>query len=154
MENKFKKSGELLMRFLLEVSKTKGLSTTYIADKSGFDQPHVWRMLNAKYLPNLENFLKLTYAIGVRIELHSDSEAPENVSVRNSDTPRFLFAPDYKADELYILHTHMPACLIKVIQKMPIELQIVENYEQINSDTTDLINDAHDFFITFSTLQS
>lgn len=147
MQNNHKKAGEQLMRFLLDEAKKKGLTTHAIADKSGFDQPHVWRMLNAKYLPNLENFLKLAEAVGVRLELHSESPAPDFAAIRNVDTPRFLFAPDQSGKQLYILHTHTPACLIKVVQKTPVQLVVVENYEPISDDLADLIQDAYTFFI-------
>jgi DNA-binding phage protein len=151
-ENKHKRAGELLMRFLNDEAKSKGLSTYEIAERTGFDQSHVCRMLNAKYLPNLENFIKLADAIGIRLELHTASDVTDVSTYRNADTPRFLFAPYADARELYILHTHSPACLIKVVQKMPVEMEIVEAYEPLPADgTTDLINDAHDFFIQYST---
>lgn len=154
-ENKHKRAGELLLRFLNDEAKSKGLSTYAIAEKTGFDQPHVWRMLNAKYLPNLDNFIKLADAIGVRLELHTASDVTDVSTCRNVDTPRFLFAPDAAYSELYILHTHAPACLIKVVQKMPVEMQIVETYEQLPDDgLTEILNDAHDFFIKFNTNKS
>lgn len=150
-ENKHKRAGELLMRFLNDEAKSKGLTTYEIAERTGFDQSHVWRMLNAKYLPNLENFIKLADAIGIRLELHTESDVTDVSTYRNADTPRFLFAPDAANSELYILHTHAPACLIKVVQKMPVEMQIVETYEPLPDDgITDMLNDAHDFFIQFS----
>lgn len=45
-----------------------------------------------------------------------------------SDTniPRFLFAPDHEAGQLYILHTQFPLSVILVQQSTPAQLLVIE----------------------------
>lgn len=48
--------------------------------------------------------------------------------------PDFLFAPDSKSGELYLLHRSHPACLIHIIQTTPVVFRIVDNYSDLDAD--------------------
>ena len=115
---KYTEAGRMLLRFLHQEAKSKGITQEQMAAKTGFDSPNVNRMLNYRYSPTLENFLKLADSIGVRLELHSDQDATFSPT-RNIETPDLLFVPDAANMQLYILHTKPPACLIKIIQTIP-----------------------------------
>lgn len=56
---------EHLRQFALE----KGITHQTIADRTGFKQANVARMLSGKYIPRYDNFLSLCSAIGIQISL-------------------------------------------------------------------------------------
>lgn len=52
---------------------------------------------------------------------------PEN-SIKQPDTPRFLFAPDPGAKQLYIIHTQFPLSIIWIDQnQVPARLFVTES---------------------------
>ena len=51
---------------LKEEAEKRGITQGDIAEKTGFTQSNVSRMLTAKYAPALDNFLILADAIGVK----------------------------------------------------------------------------------------
>lgn len=58
------------------------------------------------------------------------------------ETPRFLFAPDEKSQQLYIIHTRFPLSVIWVKQTIPAQLLIIETemYDDDDDDPeTDLL---------------
>jgi len=63
--------------------------------------------------------------------------------------PRFLFAPDHVNNQLYILHRQFPACLIQVIQTIPVTFRIVDLYDRIPNNQLikhPFLEDAKQFF--------
>lgn len=145
-DDKFTEAGRMLLRFLHGEAKNKGITQEQMAIKTGFDSSNVNRMLNYRYSPTLENFLKLADSIGVRLELHSETDATFSPT-RNVETPTFLFAPDPDDNELYILHTKQPACIIKVIQTLPAQFIISDLFEELTPETEkEILESAKDFF--------
>jgi len=143
---KFTEAGRMLLRFLHQEAKNKGITQEQIAERSGFIKSNVNRMLNYRYSPTLENFLILAESIGVRIELHSETDATFSPT-RNIETPVFMFVPNEKNKELYILHTKTPACLIKVVQTLPATFLITDLFEKLDPETENvLINKAKTFY--------
>lgn len=63
--------------------------------------------------------------------------------------PKFLFAPDHKAGELYILHREFPACLIQVVQTTPASFKLVDMYEQTDIEEVVVMSDLMDDLETF-----
>lgn len=55
----------LLCEYLRKTAIEKGIYQEEIANKTGFTQSNVSRMLSGKYPPSLDNFIKLAEAIGV-----------------------------------------------------------------------------------------
>lgn len=143
----------MLIDFLRNEAKQKGITHDQIAEKTGFQPSNVSRMLTNKYSPSLPNFLKLAEATGVRLELHSDTGNTGTTKVRNIDVDKFLFSSGTDKDDLlYILHTHYPACLIQVIFSEPITLTVVENYDT-SDDLSEVLTMAMEFFFeSFSKL--
>lgn len=140
-ESKYRSAALQLLTFLYQTANENNITHDDIANISDWHRTNVSRMLSGKYMPSLDNFLKLATAIGVRIELHSPTDAPP-AQLRNIDTPEWLFAPDHEAKELYILHTHTPACLIKVMNEIPARFAIVETYDNIPVEDLTRINEA------------
>jgi len=64
-ENKYKQARLTLCLFLKTEAETKGITQQQIADKCGWHQQTVQRMLSGKFSPSLDNFIKLADAIGV-----------------------------------------------------------------------------------------
>jgi hypothetical protein len=70
--------------------------------------------------------------------------------------PRFLFAPDPAAKQLYIIHTQFPLSIILVQQDIPAKLFIVETELYPEDDTemepgdeeilSQLLRDAAEFY--------
>lgn len=57
--------GAALQLLLKQIALQKGLTNQMIADRIGWTQGNVNRILNAKYSPTLANFLELAKAIEV-----------------------------------------------------------------------------------------
>lgn len=52
----------------------KGITHQAIADITGFKQANVSRLLSGKYIPRLDNFLKLCEAIGIQVTLDDQKD--------------------------------------------------------------------------------
>jgi len=143
---KFTEAGRMLLRFLHQEAKSKGITQEQMAVKTGFDSPNVNRMLNYRYIPSLENFLILADSIGIRLELHSDQDSTFSPT-RNIETPEMLFVPDAVNMQLYILHTKSPACLVRVVQTIPAQFIITDLFEELTPESEiELINKARIFY--------
>lgn len=59
---------------LAEIAKKKEMTHEQIAEVSGFARPNVTRMLNGRYPPALDMFLRLSEAIGCSIKLVDDGQ--------------------------------------------------------------------------------
>jgi transcriptional regulator with XRE-family HTH domain len=67
-----------LCLFLKSEAETKGITQQQIADKCGWHQQTVQRMLSGKFAPSLDNFIKLADAIGVNFFMESKDSPTEN----------------------------------------------------------------------------
>lgn len=144
IDDKYKESARMLLGFLKQIAREKGLTEIKISEKSGFIQPNVNRMFSGKYMPTLDNFIRLGEAIGVRVELHGPEEITQ-AQVRNVNIPKFLFSPDAKTKQLYIIHTHFPSCLIKVVQTIPAQFEVLQNFDNTD-DFSEVLIEAREFF--------
>lgn len=73
---KYIESRKILLRFIAEEAKDKNITHEQIAEITGFDRSNVTRMLNGKYSPTLDNFIRLAEAVNVYFFLESkDSES-------------------------------------------------------------------------------
>lgn len=66
-EAKITEARIMLCHYLASLAKAKNMTTVELAEKTGFKQPNVSRMLAGKYPPTLDNFIKLADALGVYI---------------------------------------------------------------------------------------
>lgn len=145
MNQKHRESGKLLLGFLKQIAKEKGISIEEISRKSGFIADNVYRMFSGRYMPTLDNFIRLGEAIGIRLELHADSVDSLSTKTRNIDIPRFLLCPDRAENKLYIIHTHYPACLIYVVQTTQVSFQVIQNFDN-SDDFIEVLDAASDFY--------
>jgi len=143
-DEKYIEARKSTMRFIAEEAKSKGISLEFIANKSGFDRPNVSRMLSGKYSPSLDNFFKLASAVGIRMEMHAEG-SKSSYTTYNVDMPKFLFAPDHENNQLYILHTHYPACIFQVVQTIPHQLKAITLYAE-EEDLSGIITEAEEFY--------
>jgi len=78
-ENKYLQARLTLCLYLKSEAETKGITQQQIADKCGWHQQTVQRMLSGKFSPSLDNFIKLADAIGVNFFMESkDSNTDTN----------------------------------------------------------------------------
>lgn len=57
----------MLCHYLASLAKARNMTTTELAEKTGFKQPNVSRMLSGKYPPTLDNFIRLADALDAYI---------------------------------------------------------------------------------------
>ena len=68
------------------------------------------------------------------------------------DTPpgeKFLLCPDGIKEQLFILHRQYPACLIQIVQTVPVTFRIVDLYDDIEESglvTHPFLEEAKSFF--------
>lgn len=56
---------QVLVTFLEEIAKQKGISQGQIAESTGMMQSSVSRLFSLKYVPKLHTFLSIAQAVGV-----------------------------------------------------------------------------------------
>lgn len=76
--DKYIEARRILLRFVSEQAKAKGITHEQIASKTGFDRSNVGRMLAGRFSPTLDNFLRLAEAVEVYFFL-SDKESEEDL---------------------------------------------------------------------------
>lgn len=62
-EEKYKTARLMLCRYLHKLAKEKGITQEVIAQRTGFSSNNVNRMLQGRYSPTLDNFIRLAEAI-------------------------------------------------------------------------------------------
>ena len=67
--DKYTESARMLVDFLKAQAKEKRITETEIARRTGLKQQNVNRLFSGKYLPSLDNFLKISDAIDFQIEV-------------------------------------------------------------------------------------
>lgn len=78
-EKKYIQARLTLCLFLKSEAESKGITQQQIANKCGWHQQTVQRMLSGKFSPSLDNFIKLADAIGVNFFMESkDSNTDTN----------------------------------------------------------------------------
>ena len=85
-ELKYQEARKILLRFLSDQAKEKGITHEQIAAKTGFDRSNVGRMLAGKFSPSLDNFIRLAEAVNVYFFLEdkdSDSDLVEIMKNRH-----------------------------------------------------------------------
>lgn len=70
-DEKYTEASKRMMADLKKIAEDKGMTYETISENSGFIVSNVKRMLEGKYSPDLDNFLKLADAIGVFVDLQS-----------------------------------------------------------------------------------
>lgn len=76
---KYQLARQTLCKFLKTEADKKNITQQMIAEKTGFKQQNVSRMLNGLYAPSLDNFIRLADAIGVNFFMESkDSQVRQN----------------------------------------------------------------------------
>jgi len=68
-EEKYREKSREYCRKLQEIASERNITHEMIAERTHFERSNVSRMLSGKYSPSLENFLKLSEAVGISIEL-------------------------------------------------------------------------------------
>lgn len=77
-------TNEDLARLIGEISEYRqslGLSQRSLADKTGLKQPAIARMENLESIPRLDTVLKVSNALGYRLDLVNKSIAQEQVTI-------------------------------------------------------------------------
>ena len=93
MNEKIIEARKMLCRYLVNVAKEKGISQYEIAAKTGFLQSNVNRMLQGRYAPTLDNFIRLAEAVGVYFFV-IDKENPDDELVETMKKRWSKFSSD------------------------------------------------------------
>ncbi len=78
MSKKIETARKMLLDYLTDRIKEKGITQEDLAKKTGFTQSNISRMLNAKYPPTLDNLLTLCEAANCYIFV-IDKEADDDL---------------------------------------------------------------------------
>ena len=84
-EKKIIAARKLLIDYLANLAKKKGVSQQWIADASGIPRPHVNRFFSGTTNPTLDTFIKVSDALGVFlfvIDKSDDSDIAESMRKR------------------------------------------------------------------------
>lgn len=84
-EKKYKEARALLLQYLSQKAREKGITQEQIAEKTGFTQNNVSRMLQGRYSPSLDNFMRLAEAVGAYffvIDKEQDDELVDTMKKR------------------------------------------------------------------------
>ena len=87
-EEKYLAARLMLCKYLAQVAREKGITQEMISEKTGFTQPNVSRMLQGKYSPSLDNFMKIAESVGVYffiIDKNADDDLVDMMKTRWSD---------------------------------------------------------------------
>lgn len=151
-EEKYKKSRRLLLNYLHKLAKEKGITHQAIANKTGFTSNNVSRMLQGRYSPSLDNFIRLAEAIDYDVAIIN--KLINSIVDDNSIDPKFLLSVDPVNNELYILHRQFPSCLILIKQEIPVRFIVQDLYDDMDNPADILnmpfVNEAKDFYTNYS----
>lgn len=147
MSEKYEELRKMLIRFAADHAREKNVTQQMIADRTGWHQSHVGRLEAGKFPPTLDSFIRYCEAVGMRLEMHAEG-SKSSYTTYNSAMPKFLFAPDHVNNQLYIVHTHYPACIIQVIQTIPHQLKAITLYAE-EEDLSEVMEEAETFYRTY-----
>jgi len=84
MSKKIEAARKLLLNYIRQQMSDKSITQEMLAEKTGFTQSNISRMLNAKYSPSIDNFLILCEAVNCFVFI-IDKDADEDAanSMRN-----------------------------------------------------------------------
>jgi transcriptional regulator with XRE-family HTH domain len=84
MSKKIEAARKLLLNYIRQQMSEKSITQEMLAEKTGFTQSNISRMLNAKYSPSIDNFLILCEAVNCFVFI-IDKDADEDAanSMRN-----------------------------------------------------------------------
>ena len=130
-EEKYKAERRRLLQYVKEYAAKNGLTQEEIAEKTGFTQNNISRMLMGRYSPTLDNLIRLTEVIDHEVVLTKRSDP--QISNDDEIEPKFMFTVDPVNNEVYILHRHLPACLIHIKQETPVRFIIIDLYDDVEN---------------------
>lgn len=78
-EEKYKEARKMLLEYIRELAKEKGITHLEIAEKTGFTANNVSRMLQGRYSPSLDNFMRLAEAVDCYIFI-IDKDADDDLT--------------------------------------------------------------------------
>lgn len=64
---------KMLIEFVKQYAEFKGVTQKQIADRTGFTQGNISRILSAKYPPTLDNFLKIAGALHLHLDISTNN---------------------------------------------------------------------------------
>jgi len=140
MENRKK-----LIAKIQQIMAQEKVTQTELAERTGYLQSNLSRILSCKYAPSIDIILDIATALGYDLTFSRKFDYTNTKS-----ESKFLMCPDEANKQLYILHRNEPVCLIHVVQTTPISFVVQELYSEMDN-TDDILNmpfvqEAKDFF--------
>lgn len=151
-EEKYKEARRVIMDYLRQQAKEKGITHATIAELTGFKSNNVSRMLAGQYSPSLDNLIRLAEAIDHQVVLFKNFN--NEPSSKYGIHPKFMMVVDPANNELYILHRQYPSCLIHVKQEIPMRFIVQDLYDDMDNPADILampfVEEAKTFFREYS----
>ena len=148
MQEKLKQIGEFLSRRRNQMGRTR----QELADFLALDIQTIEQVENGSN-HSIDILLQVCEALEIKpffVPLE------ETKSLRSNGTDLihpFLFCPDQRNEELFILHRNFPACLIQVVQSQPASFRIIEVYDDIEEEELIIhpfLQKAKEFYISYN----
>lgn len=130
MNDKIKAARVALGGFIKERRKQMGVSQEELGTAVGVTGNTINGIETGRFAMDIDLQFRIYATLGIK-PYYVPVEEIATPTNRDNHKGKFLFAPDHETNELYILHRHYPACLIQVIQTLPVTFRIVDLYDEI-----------------------
>lgn len=131
MNEKHKAARIALGRYFAERRKQMGHTMQELANHLGISAETVKGVESGRFAYDIDFLFRFCEAL----EIKPFFSLLEEIGKRSAPTPsgeKFLLCPDEGKKQLYILHREFPACLILVVQTVPVMFKIVDLYDDID----------------------
>lgn len=80
---------KLFVLIVREIAKTKGIEQLELQEKTGIPQANISKIFNAKVVPRIDTFMKLSEAVGIKFFMEDDSGEVNMESVYKNAMAKF-----------------------------------------------------------------
>jgi transcriptional regulator with XRE-family HTH domain len=148
MREIFKLARKELGEFFKRRRLAMGHSEESLANYLGLSSNTLRGIETGRFACDIDVLLQLCSALEIK-PFFTPLEEIGKGSLPLSAKPKFLICPDKEYNQLYILHREFPACLIQVIQSVPMTFKIVDLYDEIEEEELaihPMLEEAKEFF--------
>ncbi len=131
MSDKIKAARQQLGDMFRQRRQQMGRTQKEVADFLELSAETVKGIETGRFAWDIDLLFRLCAALEIKPFFAPQEEITLPATSERIFEPKFLFAPDHKSNELYILHRHFPACLIQVVQTAPATFRIIDLYDNI-----------------------
>lgn len=133
MNEKIKLARQQLGEFFKRRRQSMGHSEEALAKYLGLTSNTIRGIETGRFACDIDVLLQLCSSLEIK-PFFTPLEEIGKGSIPTNTKPKFLLSPDKETGQLYILHREFPACLIQVIQSVPMTFKIVDLYDEIEEE--------------------